>query len=300
MTKQINISIPFLATQRKQIVSGIGNSCVEATIFNREDLENETWRKVWENIEIAAESIMPHKVTFHFPVNKSDYVSDSFVKARLIEAFQRASDMGLHGVVVHSNRIRSLNEWDGINLQEERCLVIDTLLTIRSQINSQTTWLALENMPVMDNHCIEIDPLFCYPKDFSGLLGKDVGIVWDICHFTNTIATIEQVSQGRQDKKYYPNIQICHPKSFLDIKDQIVHWHFSAFKGIPNPYTNEPCSEGALPWEATLGEDIYKKLWKAIQHNYSNNQHVVLEISEDNYEERTRVPQMLKWVNLLG
>ncbi len=295
MTEQIKISIPFLATQLKQIVLGAGNYCVEATIFNREDLENKSWELVWKNIEIVTQMVGSHNVTFHFPVNNSDYVADSFVKDRLSEGLQRASDIGLHGVVVHSNRIRTLSQWPTINLQSERHQVIDTLLTIRSQ-NISTTWLALENMPVMDNYGIEIDPLFCYPQDFKDLQGQTVGIVWDLCHFTNTIATISQVIQGQQNKKYYPNVQDCHFESFLDLKDQIVHWHFSAFQGIPNPDTGEHCREGVLPWESTLGEMLYGQLWQAIYQNYRSDQHVVLEISETNYEKRTQVQQMIQWM----
>src|ERR1700729_2997905 len=156
MFEKFNLSIPFLASNENQIAVGAGNKCIECTIFNREDLENESWELIWKNVNAAINFVGTDNITFHFPVNNSNYVDDPFVKKRLIETLKRSSDNGIHGVVVHSNRIRPLNQWSEINLEIERIKVIDTLNEIYLQNKSGTTWLALENMPVMDNFCQEI------------------------------------------------------------------------------------------------------------------------------------------------
>jgi hypothetical protein len=67
-------------------------------------------------------------VSFHFPVNDSDYVADAFVRSRLVEARIRASDLGLAGIVVHSNRIRVFAGWEGHDLPSKRDKVLSTLV----------------------------------------------------------------------------------------------------------------------------------------------------------------------------
>lgn len=89
------ISVPFLATKEEQIAFHLGNHCVEGVIFNREDLNHDSWNTVWSNLKKAVNFFNPDNVTFHFPVNNADYTSDFWIKSKLQEAFVRATDMGL-------------------------------------------------------------------------------------------------------------------------------------------------------------------------------------------------------------
>jgi hypothetical protein len=286
-------SVPFLAKMEEQIPSPgcYGHSAVEGVIFNRADLESETWRAVWRNMENASKLYGGESVSFHFPVNDSNYVEDLFVRGRVKEALQRATDLNLRAVVVHSNRIEKL-PWISQNLPHMRREVVDTLEEIRENVKGKT-YLTLENMPVMDNWGIEIDPLFVFPSDFKDLI--NVKVIWDICHYTNSLANMSEVIAGHQNPLYYPNIQDKQPLDFLEIKDRIVHWHFSAFKGIANPETKSVCHEGVLPKDAELGSSLYAKCLKAIKDVASPEDHMVFEIQERDYINRTNIKEMIAW-----
>lgn len=296
----MKFSIPFLGTNIRQLPSpGVyDNDAVEAVIFNRKDLDPEPWKLLWENINTAISLYGPRNVTFHFPVNDSEYVKDAYIKDRLKEGLQRATDLGLQGMVVHSNQIELL-PWVGVDLPYRRSEVINTLSTIRESV-AGSTWLALENMPVMDNYGIEIDPLFVFPSDFADLRKTNVKVVWDVCHYTNSLSNMTQLFQGKQQQKYYPNIQSADYMDFMQINDLIAHWHFSAFLGIANPDTQEKCTEGIVPAKSELGESIYGKIMQAILKESPNGQHMVFEIKEDDYLNRIEMSEMLAWTKSLN
>lgn len=290
----MKISIPFLATDIKQLPQKGTSDAIEAVIFNFEDLEKSIWKLVWQNIKLVINEYGSNNVTFHFPVNNSDYIRDPFVEDRLYEALNRASDLGMHGIIVHSNRIRKISEWKDVDLNSERKLVIDKLNKIRSKVSS-STFLALENMPIMDNYGIEIDPLFCFPEDFNILSDCKIGIVWDICHYSITLTNINEVVQKKQNKSYYPNFKIASPKDFVQISDKIVHWHFSGFQGIANPDTKSITKEGVIPSESYLGEAEYELYMNYILDISNNNQHIVFEIQDADYYSRTNIYKMINW-----
>lgn len=292
----IKLSMPFLGKDINQAIALDDYQGLEATIFNREDLNEPTWTRVWGNIEAIRHHQPELPITFHFPVNDSDYVDDTFVKNRVIESLQRANDLNLKGVVVHSNRIRLIPCWSSINLQEERLKVIDTLVYIREKTTGCSPWLSLENMPVMDNYGKEIDPLFCFPDDFRDLGGTNLGIVWDVCHYTSTLANMSQVFSGNHKKEYYPNAQKTDYFDFLSLDSRIKHWHFSAFIGISNPDDGSSCKEGVIPTESELGENIYaESLLKIISLNNSER-FMVLEIQEQDYKSRINFKKTAEWI----
>ncbi|MCH9608822.1 MAG: hypothetical protein S4CHLAM45_07340 [Chlamydiales bacterium] len=291
----MKFSIPFLAKDETQLIPPgiLGNEAVEAVLFDRADLDD--WEGAWKTIKKATKFYGHENVSFHFPVNDSDYVADPFVAHRLKEALQRATDLGLHGVVVHSNRIRLLEEWPTIDVKNWQQQVADKLIAIRAAV-SGNTWLALENMPIMDNYGIEIDPLFVFPSDFHILKETSVGVIWDLCHFTSTLANLQALKAGRQKKEHYPNIQEVDLLDFVEISDQIVHWHFSAFQGVANPQTGEQCKEGVLPSKSELGEEIYATCISKVMQ-LEKPAHLVFEIQEDDYSVRTNALEMIRWAN---
>lgn len=290
------LSLPFLATKIEQIPyieKEYGNQAIEAVIFNYEDLEETKWLKIWKEIEKIP--LPKSNITFHFPVNNSDYVSNPYVYEKLKEAFIRSNDLGLSGIVVHSNRIRLINEWKMIDLDSEREKVINCLVNILNSVKQGNTWLGLENMPVMDNYGKEIDPIFVFAKDFEGLKKTDISIVWDFCHYSNSLASIQDVINKKQNENYYPNIQAETLEDVFAIKEKIKHIHFSAFDGVANPDTGTICKEGVLPKESTLGEDFYKKALKIVKEISSKNMHIVFEIQEKDYVNRKNSIQMIHW-----
>lgn len=294
----LRISLSFLATSKEQLKAVKNTACkaVEAVLFNKEDLYSDKWEESWLNILEATKLYGSKNVVFHFPVNYSDYVADKFVYLRLEESYKRACDLNLAGIVVHSNRVRLINDWREIDLKTEREKVIEKLANVlNSYKNPYNTWIGLENMPVMDNYGIEIDPIFCYPEDFELIQETNIGITWDICHYTNTMANVKEILTGKQNKKHYPNIQETTLEAFCSLKEKIVHWHLSAFQGIANPDTKDECKEGCLPYISTLGENTYKKA-VGYMNSISFNQIVTLELQEVNFLDRLNGKKGINWL----
>lgn len=260
-------------------------------MFNAEDIFNENWKIAWRNIKIAADHFSPKNVTFHFPVNNCDYAHDRNIFDKLVEAYNRACDLGLSGVVVHSNCIRKINEWNTLSIVDLRYKVYDALLQVKNSVNnSANTWLSVENMPIMDNFGIEIDPLFLYPEDFK-MIDKSVGLVLDVCHFFYTVTASSMVFDGKLDIGGYPNLR--HTK-YEDIKNfnNVKHWHFSAFHGIAKHGSKNYCKEGVLPKDGTIHERIYMDAISYI-NSISNDQFVVLELNEEDYSLRSNAKNFI-------
>jgi hypothetical protein len=291
------ISCPFLATSQRQFLAAeaCGDAC-EATVFDRSALDVSSWSNLWRAVEHVSRSRGPSNVTVHFPVNDSDYVADTFVADRLMEAATRVADMGLHGLIVHSNRIRSIEAWQAMSVTEERERVLEELARLNMH-RSTPVPIFIENMPIMDNYGMEIDPIFVFPGDFKDVSTVGISIVWDICHYSNTVAVVREVAAGKQRPEYYPNIQDCDMLDFLGISDRIGHWHFSAFSGIANP--SKPgtrCVEGVRPDSSTLGESVYAAMLRGLSSAMAENTHLVLEIQETDYTDRLNFAATRDWI----
>lgn len=296
----LQYSVPFLAFKKDQMPfpdRQIGNTAAEAILFDRAHLEGEIWETSWKNVADAVKIFGNKNVSFHFPVNESNYCEDTFVHERLVETYKRAGDLGLRGVVAHSNTINLISDWKDLDVSALQKKVADCLNDIVSR-NPCESWLALENMPVMDNFVKEIDPLFSFPSDFDILKGTNVSIIWDICHYFNTVSTMKQVLSGEQNPVYYPNIKSEDYYDFAKLNN-IVHWHFSAFNGIPNPDDGTICKEGVLPEEGTLDAGLYEKAILEMDLYSSKKQDstcMVFEIEESNYMTRDNARRAIQWV----
>lgn len=266
---------------------------VEAILFNRRDLEKSRWDAVWSNVEAAAEAYSPENVTFHFPINDCDFVSDQFVRERLSETLSRVEQCGIAGTVVHSNRVRLIKDWFGASLDDERARVVDTLDNLASSVIKRS-WLALENYPLMDNFSKEIDPLFCYPGDFAGVRGSAVGVLWDFCHYAITVSCTKAVQLGELDRSIYPHLCGCDYLDFVQIGELIRHWHFSAFRELPDLRKGTVTIEGVLPAQGSIDPEIYVEAFRLMER-INPGAHVVFEILEDDYTRRVNGEQMAQW-----
>ncbi|MDR2794314.1 MAG: hypothetical protein LBB12_00880 [Holosporaceae bacterium] len=293
------ISVPFLSFVREQIPFReklIGNQCAEAIMFNAKDLFGSHWEMAWENIAEAASHFSPSNVTFHFPVDNANYCEDRGILDKLMESYRRACDLGLAGIVVHSNCIHNIGDWSEISLPDLRKRVADTLYLVKNSVeNSQDTWLSLENMIIMDNFGKEIDPLFLYVDDFQ-VLDESIGVVLDLCHFFYTVTVSRMLLDGRLDKKHYPSVCSC---SYDDIKKFkcVRHCHFAAFRGIAMPFTEQYCSEGMLPEEGDIDGNLYYEALSYLNENFSG--HVVLEIQESDYAIKSKSRFLIKKIKEL-
>lgn len=295
----MRIGVPFYATKLEQMPSASEFAAAEATLFHREDLETASWKLTWSNIKEAAEVFGCSNVAFHFPFNNCDYVSDKFVFTRLQESFQRASDLGLAGVVVHASQVRTIKEWLSASeeLVSRRKAVAEQLERIVSSSSSFTreTFLALENMPVIGNYGLEVDPTYVYPEDFIELDGTSVGITWDFCHFMITLTVSELIAQKPEKAELFP---FTRPTSLLrvaQLRERVRHWHFSAFQGLPLVSEGARSYEGTQPAHSTAEEPRYLSASEFMQRT---NSHAIctLEIQEDDYSERINAHSTALWL----
>jgi hypothetical protein len=295
---RLALSLSFLGTRIEQMPrrGAYGNDAVEAVVFARTSLDPSNWALVWRSVKLAVQQYGSQSVTFHFPIDDCDYVRDAFVLRRLQEAFARASDAGLRGLVVHSNRIRPISSWRPNLISDERQRVVACLHDVVESSTVGHTWLALENVPLMDNYGVEIDPLFCFAADFGALAGTRIRVVWDICHSTNSIATIRHIGNGLSVPWADAAYAGVDWTDFRSLMDRIAHWHFSAFRGFANPREGTICVEGVHPNASTLGEPLYARLLTEIAEVIVANAHVVLEVREADYTARLVAPEVCRWI----
>lgn len=291
------MSVSFLANDISQmpLPNAYGNNSIEAISFNRDDLTDEKWDLVWKNIKLACKTYSSENVTYHFPINNSDYVEDGWVFEKLVDAYRRAINFGLSGVVVHSNRIKTFDEWKSLDISVERNKVLEKLNNLVKIINNtSSTWLALENMPIVGNSGYDIDPIFCFVKDFSQL-PEGIGIVWDVCHAVSTVEYLHAHKNSRLKEDLV--LRTCNDEyfDFTSIRNKIRHYHFAGIRGINDPGSKTICIEGILPAESSVPEIIYKKFIKLISEG-SFERTINFEIQEDNYYKRENAPKIMEWV----
>lgn len=288
-------SLSFLAYDHEQLPEPgrYCNDAVEAVIFNRDHLEEEPWQATWINVEIAVAQYGPDNVTFHFPMNESDYIEDDFVYKRLVESYQRATDLDLAGVIVHSNRIRPAAEWRRFNQTTERAQIGELLAKLRETNSSSSTWIALENMPSVGNYGDEVDPLYISPADFD-TLPSNIGIVWDVCHAMCSLQYAQAHQKGELPDSIYLRPDAADFANIESISERVAHWHFASSKGLNLPSTGTTCTEGMLPKEGDLPELMYEQQIRII-HAIGSAATVNFEVLEDDYSQRLRGPAIIAW-----
>ena len=148
----------------------------------------------------------------------------------------------------------------------------------------------------MDNYGVEIDPLFCFAADFGAIAGTQIRVVWDICHSTNSIATIRHIGNGLSVPWADAASKDVDWTDFRSLGDRIAHWHFSAFRGFANPEAGTICVEGVHPNASTLGEPLYARLCAEIAEMTIANAHMVLEVREVDYTARLVAPEVCRWI----
>jgi hypothetical protein len=262
---------------------------VEGYISTRHALlDDQLWNNSWQNLASAAKTFGAENVSFHFPVYQCCYMSDAKVQARLFEAYARAADLGLAGVTVCSNQIQTIVHWQHCDISEERFRLVDLLTTVKESKNSET-WLALENMPLFSDG--GSSPLFCQPGEFSALYGSPIKITWDFANFVETLLATSGLYRIACDSLPLKNI---HGGQFLDftvLKDNVVHWHFSAIEPTKNPENPDGRERKVSPAEGILPESIYRSALE-IMINTGQDSHVIFELSEKN---PSRMQEMLIW-----
>jgi Xylose isomerase-like TIM barrel len=295
------LSVPFLAKDLRQFDPALverGHG-VEASLFDGRDvLDAATWGSVRSNLE----QVMRHRpacTTFHFPCNDADYVADHAFRDRLRDVLRVAVDLGLQGVVLHSNRVARTAEWRTRDLAAERQLLVDALDDVTGVLDGSDTWLGIENMPVTGNDAQELDPLWVYAEDMLPHCLGQVGITWDVCHYAYTVHVSGGLAAGviDQDARDYPNLRDLGPGVAPlvppALAGRLKHGHLSAFRGLADARRRTTCEEGRVPWESDVPEDRYVDALHALRAG--GVEAVTLEVTEEDYLRRINLPRMLDW-----
>lgn len=290
-------SLSFLGCSTEQLRSldTCNNTATEAVLFNENHLDREPWSETWDNIVLAAEIYDPQNVTFHFPMNECDYVANQKIKDKLKESYLRAAQIGLAGIVVHSNRIRDVAEWVKFDHDSERKKIFEILLDIKNADASSATWIGLENMPLVGNFGYETDPLFVGAEDFADI-PVGLNIVWDTCHALSSLAYVRALRKSKLPRSIFAREISATQLTPSNIIDRIKHWHFAAFTGLNNPETDSTCKEGVLPNESDLSTDYYENAMFSIISTTPNNI-INFEVQEDDYGQRIKGRKIIEWAN---
>ncbi|GAA3086037.1 hypothetical protein GCM10017562_65090 [Streptomyces roseofulvus] len=292
------LAIPFLACEPEQYDpawadEGFGT---EASLFDRADLlDPDSWATVRRTVRSVAGARRHPSFTFHFPVNDCDYVADPVVRDRLWEAVDMVADNELDGLVLHSNRVRTTEQWRELDLRAERDRFAEFVQELGRRVAGERFWIGLENMPLMGNDATDFDPLLVFPQDVAGLCSDNIGLTWDFCHYSYSVHIAGLLAQGLvpDSSDYVPVPDGVGHLDFTTIDDLIVHHHFSAFLGQA-VRGGEQCIEGVAPWESTLPERVYADAFAAIARS-ARARTVTLEIREEDYRRRTKVFEVARW-----
>jgi hypothetical protein len=295
------LSIPFLASAPEQFdprwpEQGFG---VEASLFDRIDVvDPDRWETVCRTVREIARRHRPESFTFHSPVNDCDTTPAPLSAARRRAALDLVAECELDGMVLHSNRIRTVEQWRGLRLADEREIFAERVHRLGEQVAGAPFWIGLENMPITGNDAAELDPLLVFPADYAGLTGGNVGVTWDHCHFSYSCHVAGLLATGAlAGAEDYPNVRRSDPLAFESLSDAVVHHHFSAFRGVADRAGGR-CVEGVPPWAATVPEEVYATVFRALARS-TRARAVTLEIREDDYTRRRDVFAVARWCRRL-
>ncbi|TQE36248.1 hypothetical protein Sipo8835_10155 [Streptomyces ipomoeae] len=299
----MKLCIPFLLSQAEQfrpewLEAGYG---IEASLFDRVDIARpDRWDRVRANLLSLHHDHRPQTLIIHFPVNDCNYLDDPLVRDRLWEMLDLADRVGADGLVLHSNQVHTVDEWLGADLATEADRFHRFVGVLDERCRGAGFWIGLENMPLMGNEPTELDPLLCFPPDFSFLSAlpesSRIGICWDLCHYSYSVHVAELLRSGALDEAgLYPRSGETGFTDFAGIADRIVHYHFSAFRGIASRTRATVCTEGVVPAESTLGPQLYRELARTILRAGGPARTVTFEIAEADYRRRTRIWQAIDW-----
>lgn len=295
------LSIPFLASRMEQfspatLEQGFG---VEASLFDRQDIvDPEVWRQVQANTLRIAREHRPASYTFHFPVNDCNYLEDPLVRQRVWESLELVDACGMDGLVLHSNLIYPTDEWRRLDPARKWEQYREFAQELQQRTRGARFWVGLENMPIHGNDAEELDPVLVFPHDFEGLYGGNVGITWDFCHYSYSVFVASKLLANELDElDEYPRVQPAGYMDFLALGDHIVHYHFSAFRGVASRRRGTRCVEGMPPWDADVPEAVYREAFAHICR--SKAKATTLEIRETDYRFRKMAFQVADWCRTL-
>lgn len=285
--------IPFLLTDLRQIPKNLldkYNLKLEGTLFDASFLEDqEVWDLIEDNL-LKVNKTYPKKLySLHFPTDNANYLKDPTCKKNLFRFLDLAVEHKVQVVVLHSNFIQPITEFDVSLLKDIRKEFVSFFSEIDKYLKGKNILVAIENLPIIGNLGDDFDSVFVFPKDFQDVNFKNVKVVWDLCHWAFTYYSLNLL------KHYSKHVSVTHPDllAFKILGNKIVHIHFGSFTGLAHPNTNN-FSEGSTPEEGDFPEELMIKMIKAVQE-INSSVGITFEIKEDDYTKRENLVKALEW-----
>ncbi|MGE8057797.1 endonuclease [Bacillus mycoides] len=289
--------VPFFGLDSKQVdlkwvEQGYG---LEANIFDGESLHDKSYTTKFSDVLSFVQTLNPSLLTLHFPTDNADYLNSEFIKKQLYEFINLAIKYNAAGITVHANQFMNIAEFQKYNLIDNRKKIIEFFKMIDEEIKGTNIWIGVENLPIIGNLGDDFDPIFVYPEDFNDLVNLDlsnVGITWDICHWSITYLTRLGISKLlRQEEIEYKDFH-----KYINLMDHIKHLHFSSFKHLTIPYSEVRCFEGEIPTNGSINENLlHETLSKVNNQVSSRNIGIVFEVQETDYTNRVKSWETLNW-----
>ena len=263
------------------------------SIFKRNDiLDPRSWQLIKANARHVM-SLNPPAAIFHFPVDDCDYQYDRSVRNRLYEVIDLVTDLGMDGLVLHSNRVATHQVWSQRDLRKEQSQLSSFLRQLNTRIENADIWIGMENMPLMGNDALDYDPVLVYPQDAGMISYGKIGLTWDFCHYSYTVEASTRINNGTLNGDGYPSLLECDFLDFESLTDQICHFHFSAFRGFATT-SGGRCREGFAPWAGVVEESVYDKGFQLMCQS-PHARTVTLEIAESDYVDRSQIWKVIDW-----
>lgn len=283
----IKLCVPFLLTDDGQLPKALINQrglWLEANIFDGKQLamlvEKNQFSKLLKN---TARSGTVR--AFHFPVENADYLESKVLNKLLYKSIKVIGENKVPYLILHSNHIRLIGEFDHKKLPQIRQKYFDFYKTLGKFAQRQNVTVCIENLPIIGNKGNDFDSIFVFPNDFNSLPKTGIKIAWDLGHWAYTCNTFRVMS------KKIKSLPKDHPAflNFPELKN-ITHFHFSSFKKL-GPLE---CVEGITPQSGDFNENALAKACRMI-HEWPQEIGMTLEIKEKNYYKRTNLAKTIDW-----
>lgn len=226
--------------------------------------------------------------TIHHTMH-GNYVQDDTVRTALLKVVELADSVGAEGVVIHANHFVDVEDVPNTDFAAQRRSLVRFFADFDRDVLSTTKlWLGVENMPLIGDLGDDVDAAFVQPSDFENLHGNKVGITLDTAHLVGAVET--RSSAPPEARAMLPPGDIPELDGFGRLSAKIVHLHVSAVDGLALPPRASHAAGGAVP---AADDTRYETIIRSVMRQGLG---ASLEIAESDYDERTNLWRMLKWL----
>jgi hypothetical protein len=290
----IKLIIPFSLENLKQIPSDliIGKDIgLEGNLFNINKLsKNEDIKSIDNQLALVNKKFPRALKSLHFPTENANYLLDTEIKKKLYKFIDIASRFKVPIIIIHSNFIQSLDEFNINTLKSIRSKFIKFYQSLDKYALGKKVTICVENMPIIGSKGLDYDSIFVFPEDFENLKFGNIKINWDLCHWSHTYCTLQQLSN------FSPKIKSEKVPfdAFLDLKNYIEYFHFGSFSGMAYPYSRSERKEGIIPSDGFMDKNLLIQSLRKI-HSFKKDFGLAMEIREKNYNDRLELRKTIKW-----